>query len=467
MSGPGSVSSVHTCGVGSPFGYDETDMLIILELAGHHLLLGGEPGAGKSNALSLVVATAALDPYTSAVVLRRQAGRVRRLATVRARRFVGRRHRSGDGGLGERHGARWRTRYTCTPRPRACARSTRTPDRARRRRHRRAGPLPQGKSKAATSSSKYSATSWPGAGPPASWWSPPPRSRAPTWCPTSIRDLFGCRLACRSSTRDASDTVLGGWMGRRGLLRLRPRPHPSGCRATSSPRARSHGGCGASCLVRPPVRALARRAEQLRGTANDATCKTGGRRRVVDGILARLHGPDGFDAFRAQVRATRACRRPVRLSGETIGDRRKDPPRGRSSTARDLPDGVLLKACGTRRETLCPPCASLYPRGRLRSGGCRASRWARAIPEESCTTIRPCFLTLTAPFFSGPCTTAGADGSCHRGRHHVVRTGSPRLRGSPRRSRRGPRLRRCARPATTTRAPVLFNGGSPSSGGAR
>ncbi len=30
--------------------------------------------------------------------------------------------------------------------------------------------------------------------------------------PTSIRDLFGCRLALRCSTRDASDTVLGaGW----------------------------------------------------------------------------------------------------------------------------------------------------------------------------------------------------------------------------------------------------------------
>jgi len=28
--------------------------------------------------------------------------------------------------------------------------------------------------------------------------------------PTSIRDLFGCRLAMRCSTRDASDTILGG-----------------------------------------------------------------------------------------------------------------------------------------------------------------------------------------------------------------------------------------------------------------
>ena len=33
-----------------------------LDLAGHHVLVGGEPGAGKSNALSMIVATAALDP---------------------------------------------------------------------------------------------------------------------------------------------------------------------------------------------------------------------------------------------------------------------------------------------------------------------------------------------------------------------------------------------------------------------
>ena len=49
---------------GVPLGYDEDNELVILQLAGHHLLLGGEPGAGKSNALSLVVAAAALDPDT-------------------------------------------------------------------------------------------------------------------------------------------------------------------------------------------------------------------------------------------------------------------------------------------------------------------------------------------------------------------------------------------------------------------
>jgi hypothetical protein len=49
---------------GLPLGNDEDQRLVGLDLAEHHLLIGGEPGGGKSNALSLVVAAAALDPRT-------------------------------------------------------------------------------------------------------------------------------------------------------------------------------------------------------------------------------------------------------------------------------------------------------------------------------------------------------------------------------------------------------------------
>lgn len=45
-----------------PVGRDENGGLITMALPERNLLLGGEPGAGKSAALSLVVATAALDP---------------------------------------------------------------------------------------------------------------------------------------------------------------------------------------------------------------------------------------------------------------------------------------------------------------------------------------------------------------------------------------------------------------------
>ena len=45
-----------------PVGIDEEGAEAECMLVGHHLLVGGEPGAGKSNALSLVIAAAALDP---------------------------------------------------------------------------------------------------------------------------------------------------------------------------------------------------------------------------------------------------------------------------------------------------------------------------------------------------------------------------------------------------------------------
>jgi hypothetical protein len=47
-----------------PVGMDEDGNPVTLSLPEHNVLLGGEPGAGKSAALSLLVATAALDPCT-------------------------------------------------------------------------------------------------------------------------------------------------------------------------------------------------------------------------------------------------------------------------------------------------------------------------------------------------------------------------------------------------------------------
>jgi hypothetical protein len=46
-----------------PLGYGEDGEPVWVGLAEHHVLIGGEPGAGKSNALSLVVAAAAGDPH--------------------------------------------------------------------------------------------------------------------------------------------------------------------------------------------------------------------------------------------------------------------------------------------------------------------------------------------------------------------------------------------------------------------
>lgn len=195
---------------GLPLGHDEDDGLVVLELAGHHLLLGGEPGAGKSNALSLVVAAAALDPD---VELWCFDGKLVELAAWRnsARRFVG-------ADLEEATDALHELRIVMEDRYAVLL------ERGLRKVDRETGLglivvvidelalYTQGKGKPrddlvevlrdivargrAAGIVVVAATQKP----------------ASDIVPTSIRDLFGCRLAMRCSTRDASDTVLGaGW----------------------------------------------------------------------------------------------------------------------------------------------------------------------------------------------------------------------------------------------------------------
>ena len=136
---------------------------------------------------------------------------------------------------------------------------------------------------------------------------------------------------------------------------------------------------------------------------------TADERRVIDGILVRLHSPGGSEAFGTQVRSVRGCRRPIRLSGRIT---RSDASGHHevSFDSRRLPDGVLLKACGTRRETLCPPCASLY-RGDAFALVAAGVRGGKGVPEE--IGEHPAvLLTLTAPSF-GAVHRRRPDGNCH------------------------------------------------------
>jgi hypothetical protein len=131
--------------------------------------------------------------------------------------------------------------------------------------------------------------------------------------------------------------------------------------------------------------------------------------RVVDGIIARINSPAGYDAFRTQIHAIRACRRPVRLKGRIIAQDASGHHRMRFNS-HNLPDGVLLKACGSRRETLCPPCASLY-RGDAFALVAAGLRGGKGVPEE--IGEHPAvLLTLTAPSF-GAVHRQRPDGTCH------------------------------------------------------
>ena len=82
---------------------------------------------------------------------------------------------------------------------------------------------------------------------------------------------------------------------------------------------------------------------------------------VLEGVLARASDPEVWERFEAQLRSTGYCARPVRLQGRVDAvDVATGECRRTYSTDRE-PDGTLLKACGNRREAVCPSCAHTLP----------------------------------------------------------------------------------------------------------
>jgi hypothetical protein len=136
-----------------------------------------------------------------------------------------------------------------------------------------------------------------------------------------------------------------------------------------------------------------------------------------------------FDEFTAQGRRCGWCCHPVRLRGVVMTN--DGNGRRLAFSTGSLPDGVFLKACGTRRETRCPSCASVY-RGDARHL-VRAGLIGGKGVDESVTERPAVLLTLTAPSFGlvhsaktgGPCRPSSPTASCQHGqpltcfRHHA------------------------------------------------
>jgi hypothetical protein len=124
---------------------------------------------------------------------------------------------------------------------------------------------------------------------------------------------------------------------------------------------------------------------------------------LLDALAQRAGRPD-FPKLEAQLRSSGYCARPVRLVGyvETCtGDGRR-----RVWSTRTEPDGILRKACGNRREAVCPPCAERYRQDayHLISAGLRGGK---GVPDT--VAEHPAlFVTLTAPSF-GPVHTRALD----------------------------------------------------------
>ena len=115
-----------------------------------------------------------------------------------------------------------------------------------------------------------------------------------------------------------------------------------------------------------------------------------------DGFLARA-SRDDFPRFEAQLRSSGFCARPIRLRGHV---RTRN---GELVWSTDTePDGVLRKACGNRREAICPTCAETYRQDsyQLFAAGLVGGK---GVPET--VSGHPAvFVTLTAPSF-GPVHT--------------------------------------------------------------
>ena len=128
------------------------------------------------------------------------------------------------------------------------------------------------------------------------------------------------------------------------------------------------------------------------------------------GMVERASRPD-FDRCQAQLRSSGNCARPVLLKGhiETCDGHGR---RRVWSTASE-PDGVLRKACGNRREAVCPPCAERYRQDayHLIAAGLRGGK---GVPDT--VAGHPLvFVTLTAPSFGLVHTLAiGPDGKPRR-----------------------------------------------------
>ncbi len=114
-------------------------------------------------------------------------------------------------------------------------------------------------------------------------------------------------------------------------------------------------------------------------------------------VLRRAADPDGYQRWADQIHHTGYCTHPIRLSGQSLTvEETTGAVTGVFDTGGE-PDQMLLKACGSRRATVCRPCSEVY---RIDSWHLVAAglRGGKGIPDTVDRHPR-LFVTLTAPSF--------------------------------------------------------------------
>jgi hypothetical protein len=120
---------------------------------------------------------------------------------------------------------------------------------------------------------------------------------------------------------------------------------------------------------------------------------------LLPGVLGELvdRAGHGYDRWAELVAQAGYCHHPIRLAGRVDqADRQTGEVRQVYDSERE-PDGVLLKACGTRRESKCPSCAATYRADayQLLAAGLQGGK---GVPETIGQHPR-LFVTFTAPSF--------------------------------------------------------------------
>jgi hypothetical protein len=120
---------------------------------------------------------------------------------------------------------------------------------------------------------------------------------------------------------------------------------------------------------------------------------------LLPGVLGELveRAGHGYERWAELVAQAGYCHHPIRLAGRVEhADRQTGEVRTVYDSERE-PDGVLLKACGTRRESRCPSCAATYRADayQLLAAGLKGGK---GVPETVAAHPR-LFVTFTAPSF--------------------------------------------------------------------
>jgi hypothetical protein len=120
---------------------------------------------------------------------------------------------------------------------------------------------------------------------------------------------------------------------------------------------------------------------------------------LLPGVLAEVvdRAGHGYQRWAELVAQAGYCHHPIRLAGRVDhADRETGEVRPVYDSERE-PDGVLLKACGTRRESRCPSCAATYRADayQLLAAGLQGGK---GVPESVAGHPR-LFVTFTAPSF--------------------------------------------------------------------